>query len=63
MRKRKLGRWLHEHGAQFERHGRDHDIWRGPRGGQATVPRHRDINSLTARGICDQLGVPRPPWR
>ena len=26
----------------------------------SVVPRHREINEFTARGICRQLGIPRP---
>jgi predicted RNA binding protein YcfA (HicA-like mRNA interferase family) len=63
MQRRQLLRWLRQHGATRVRHGAEHDVFRGPNGKQATVPRHREINSLTGRGICDQLGVPRPPWR
>jgi hypothetical protein len=63
VKRRALVRWLRRHGAVLERHGREHDIWRGPKGGQASVPRHREISAHTARGICDQLGVDRPPGR
>jgi hypothetical protein len=61
MRHGKLVRWLHQHGCQKVRPGRRHDWWHGPEGGQAAVPRHHEINTLTARAICDQLNIERPP--
>lgn len=63
MKRRKLEGWLRRHGAQFVRHGRSHDVWTGPSGRPVTVPRHSEINVLTGCGICDDLGVPRPPGR
>jgi mRNA interferase HicA len=62
MKRRKLERWLRDHGAHFDRHGRSHDVWRrGDR--EATVPRHREINTYTSRAICNQLGIPEPRER
>jgi predicted RNA binding protein YcfA (HicA-like mRNA interferase family) len=63
VQRRKFVRWLGQHGAVFVRHGGDHDWWHGPQGGQAPVPRHKEINANTARKICDQLGLPRAPGR
>jgi mRNA interferase HicA len=63
VKRRKLVQHLRAHGALLVRHGGDHDWWRGPQGGQAPVPRHREINTHTARAICDLLGVERPSGR
>lgn len=62
MRRRKLERWLKEHGASLDRHGRRHDIWRRE-GREATMPRHKEINTFTARAICEQLEIPEPSER
>jgi mRNA interferase HicA len=62
MKRRKLERWLREHGANFERHGSRHDIWQRE-GREATIPRHREINTHTARHLCEQLEVPEPRER
>jgi hypothetical protein len=63
MKRRELQRWLRRNGARVHRHGAEHDIWIGPNGRRASVPRHPEVNMYTARGICDDLGVPRPPGR
>jgi predicted RNA binding protein YcfA (HicA-like mRNA interferase family) len=63
MRRKKLERWLREHGARFDRHGSRHDIWRNEQGQEATIPRHKEINTHTARHICEQLGAPEPRER
>jgi hypothetical protein len=62
MQRRKLERWLRAHDARLERHGRSHDVWTRA-GKQATVPRHGEINTHTARAICEQLAIPIPPGR
>jgi hypothetical protein len=41
---------------QLVRQGAKHEVWQGPTG-RATVPRHREIPTTTARLICSQLGV------
>jgi predicted RNA binding protein YcfA (HicA-like mRNA interferase family) len=60
IKRKAFERHLREHGAEFERHGAKHDVWRGPTGETSTVPRHREIADGTARAICDQLELPRP---
>jgi hypothetical protein len=62
MKRKDLERWLRKHGAARERSGSKHDVWHRD-GVEATVPRHKEINTHTGRAICDQLGVPEPPWR
>ncbi|MGO9955704.1 MAG: type II toxin-antitoxin system HicA family toxin [Solirubrobacteraceae bacterium] len=39
-------------------------MWENPATGErTTVPRHREIRTPTARGICRQLSVPVPSGR
>jgi mRNA interferase HicA len=62
MEKRKLEEYLREHGCELLRHGAKHDFWHNPvTGDTSSIPRHRTVNKNTARSICDDLGVPRPP--
>ncbi|MDP9383915.1 MAG: type II toxin-antitoxin system HicA family toxin [Actinomycetota bacterium] len=64
MKKRDLDRHLTAHGCRLVREGANHELWENPASGtRATVPRHREIKTPTARGICRQLGVPVPPGR
>jgi hypothetical protein len=56
IKRKALERHLRDHGAEFVRNGRKHDVWSGP-SGKATVPRHTEIATGTARAICEQLGV------
>lgn len=61
MKRQDLIRHLSGHGCVLLREGRSHSIWVNPATGQqTTVPRHREVNDYTARGICRQLGVPEP---
>jgi hypothetical protein len=61
MDRRKLEEHLREHGCELHRNGAKHDVWRNPVTGATTsIPRHRTVKKNTARGICDDLGVPRP---
>jgi predicted RNA binding protein YcfA (HicA-like mRNA interferase family) len=49
------------HGCTLERQAAKHEFWENPATGEhTTVPRHREIKTATARGICRQLGVPMP---
>ncbi len=62
MEKRKLEEHLREHGCELLRHGSKHDYWHNPATGHTTsIPRHRTVKKYTARSVCDDLGVPRPP--
>jgi hypothetical protein len=63
VRRRELEAWLAVHGAARIRHGSAHDVWLGPNGQTAPIPRHREIKTPTGRAICAQLGVERPPFR
>jgi len=61
MSRQTLLRHLRRHGCSLLREGGGHSVWINPANGrQASVPRHRDVNDYTARGICRQLGIPEP---
>lgn len=62
MKRRKFERWLRENGATFVRHGSRHDLCHHE-DREATVPRHREIKAGTAKAICDQLQIAKPPER
>ncbi len=52
---------LRLHGYELLREGRIHSVWVNPANKQqAAMPRHREINEHTARGICRQLGIAEP---
>ncbi len=64
MKRREFIEHLLNHGCQLDREGAKHSIYRNPANGRCSgVPRHREIKNTTARAICDQLGIPRPPTR
>jgi predicted RNA binding protein YcfA (HicA-like mRNA interferase family) len=44
-------------GGKFVRHGKKHDIYRGPNGNFDQVPRHGDVKEGTAASIFSHLGV------
>lgn len=49
-------------GAIFIRHGGDHDWYRNPITGIAqAIPRHREVNEITAKKIIRKLSTPPPP--
>ncbi len=61
MSRQDLLRHLRAHGCRLLREGRSHSVWINPANErQASIPRHRDVNDYTAKGICRQLGVPAP---
>ena len=52
---------LTAHDCQFLREGRRHSIWINPANNRRTaVPRHTEINEITARKICQALSIPVP---
>jgi predicted RNA binding protein YcfA (HicA-like mRNA interferase family) len=64
VKKRELERHLGDHGCRLVRQASKHEMWENPvTGERATVPRHREIKTPTARGICRQLSIPAPPMR
>lgn len=59
MKFRDLVRRIREEGAVLVRHGHDHDWYRNViTGRMETVPRHREINEMTARSILRRLAAP-----
>lgn len=64
MKRRDLIRHIQRHGCRLRREGGSHSIYENPSNGKySAVPRHSEINTFTARGICDDLGVPPPGGR
>ena len=60
MKRLDLIRRIEEGGAVFVRHGSDHDWYRNViTGVMQAVPRHREVNENTARGIIRKLSTPR----
>lgn len=61
MKLRDLIALVTEGGAVLVRHGADHDWYRNViTGRMAAVPRRREVNEHTARGIIRQLATPPP---
>ena len=61
MKRLDLIRRIEDDGAVFVRHGADHDWYRNViTGAMQPVPRHREVNENTARGIIRKLSTPRP---
>jgi predicted RNA binding protein YcfA (HicA-like mRNA interferase family) len=61
VKKRELERHLSAQGCRLVREAAKHELWENEATGQrTTVPRHREIKTPTARGICRQLGIPVP---
>ena len=61
MKRKDLVKHLRRHGCELLREGRSHSVWVNPANQQqASVPRHREINDYTARGVCRQLGIVEP---
>lgn len=59
MKRLDLIRTITENGAVFVRNGHDHDWYRNVvTGCLSAVPRHREINENTARGIIKKLATP-----
>ena len=61
MDRRQLEKHMRRHDCSPKREGGKHSIWENPENGTtASVPRHREVNDHTARGICKDLGIPPP---
>lgn len=61
MKRRDLLRHLEKEGCRFDREGGNHTVYVNPAQTlSASIPRYREINTFTARGICRDLGVPPP---
>jgi hypothetical protein len=64
MKRRDLESHMVLHGCYLHHHGGSHDIWINPiTARKAPVPRHNEIKTPTARGICRSLGIPMPPGK
>jgi mRNA interferase HicA len=64
MKRRDLERHLREFGCLLAREGSAHTVFVNPENGQtAAVPRHTEINTVTVREMCKQLGIPIPRGR
>lgn len=62
MKRKDLIRHLLKHGCLLEREGQRHTLFYNPNTNKSsTVPRHKEINTFTAQGICKDLGVPIIP--
>ena len=56
LKRKKLIRFIESKGAEFVRNGSNHDIYR--LGNKTTsIPRHNEINEITAKIILKQLGI------
>ena len=61
MKRRYLLKYLARHDCAIVREGRRHTIVRNSTNGAETqVPRHREIKTATAKGICKLLGIDPP---
>jgi mRNA interferase HicA len=61
VKRRQLLNHLARHGCELLREGSSHSIYRNTRTGKRTsVPRHGEVDNVTARKICRQLGIPPP---
>jgi predicted RNA binding protein YcfA (HicA-like mRNA interferase family) len=61
MKRRYLLKHLARHGCKIVREGGRHTIVRNlATGAESQVPRHREIKTATAKGICKDLGIESP---
>ncbi len=61
MKRTDLIRHLERHGCKLKREGSEHSLyWHPATGKRSAVPRHREVNDITARKICRDLEVPEP---
>ena len=59
MKRKDLIAWLIIHGCLLEREGKKHTLYDNPQNGKSsTVPRHSEVNTFTAKGICKDLEIP-----
>ncbi len=59
MKRKALIRFLKQNGCVLEREGGKHSVFYNPESNcSTTVPRHQEINTFTARGICRDLEIP-----
>lgn len=61
MKRIDLIRHLERHGGMLKREGGAHSLyWIPATGKRSAVPRHREVNDITARRICRDLEIPEP---
>ena len=59
MKRKTLIQYLVKNGCVIEREGKKHTLYYNPATNKsATIPRHREINTFTAKAICKDLGIP-----
>lgn len=59
MKRRVLLAWLQAHDCIVEREGHKHtQFFCRATGKSASVPRHSEINTFTAHGVCRDLDIP-----
>ncbi len=59
MKRKELIAWLVLHNCILEREGSRHSVYFNPESRKSsTIPRHTEINTYTARGICKDLEIP-----
>ncbi len=59
MKRKEFLRYLIKNGCYLESEGRKHTLFYNPTSNKsATVPRHRELNTFTAKAICKDLGIP-----
>ena len=57
MKHRDLEKKLRNGKAIFIRSGGNHEIYEGPNGKRAAVPRHKEVDNRTAAKILETLGI------
>ena len=58
MKRKDLIKHLQKNGCILEREGKKHTLFYNPKSDKSsTVPRHNEINTFTARGICKDLEI------
>ncbi|MBI3823864.1 MAG: type II toxin-antitoxin system HicA family toxin [Planctomycetes bacterium] len=60
MKRRKLLQHLQRHGCTFKEGRRHTRVFNPINRRWSAVPRHPEIDSMLARGICKQLDLPSP---
>ncbi|RKY04842.1 addiction module toxin, HicA family [Candidatus Poribacteria bacterium] len=64
MKRRRLLKYLRDHGCELLREGRRHSVYWNPVIRRvSTVPRHTEIPYKLVRKICRDLGIPPPRER
>ena len=60
MKRGVLIKFLTQNGCFLLREGKNHSLYKNPANGNFTaVPRYPDIQEMTVKSICKQLGIPQ----